>query len=147
MESPHFCYDCTFKHLSAARVLYNEIANGYMNVDHISYLVGNMALAETHIFERHPDIAEAVRKERKAFWDGLIVGDLVRPEFEKLLQHVYAAAVELGEIEAGDELGDVDMSMDLSQQEQTALALDKLALGKPEWKRVDGSADKQAEVG
>ena len=93
MDSAHFCYDCTFKHLSRARVLWNEVMNGYENVDHIGYVVGHMASAEEHIFERHPKIANEIREGRKKFWDSCLAGDIERPEFEIYLQHVWDAAI------------------------------------------------------
>ena len=91
--SEHFCYDCAFKHLSCARILWNEINNGYDNTDHISYMIGNMALAETHIFELHPDIAYLIRDGRKQAWEGILAGEVVRPDFETYLNDVYNAAI------------------------------------------------------
>ena len=94
--SEHFCYDCAFKHLSAARVLWNEVNTGYLNVDHISYIVGNMALAEVHIFEKHPEIAESIREGRKKFWDSIAAGDMERPDFEDCLGQLYKVATDWG---------------------------------------------------
>jgi len=50
-----------------ARILWNEVQNGWNNTDHMSYIVGNLALAEIHIFELHPHIADVIRNGRKAF--------------------------------------------------------------------------------
>jgi len=73
--SGKFCYDCCFKHLSVARVLYNEIHLGYYNPEHISSLIGNLAEAEAHIYEKHLELAVAIRKVRKEIWESIILID------------------------------------------------------------------------
>ena len=98
-ESEHFCYDCAFKHISAAKVVWNELNMGYFNNDHISYVVGNLHAAEVHLFELYPDIANDIRAGRKLFWDGVLDGDIVRVDFDKYLDAVMTAATELNEEE------------------------------------------------
>jgi len=108
--SEAFCYDCCFKHLSSAKVLLVEINNGYENVDHISNVVGNMALAEMHIYELYPEIAVAIRAERKKFWEGVLEGDIVQISFDNILQTVYDVATDISPegIPVELQLGEVD---------------------------------------
>jgi hypothetical protein len=88
-DSEHFCYDCAFKHLSTARVLWNEINMGWNNVDHISYIIGNLHAAEVHLFERHPGLVEKIRKDRKKFWDAILDGDMVKLPFDDYLKELW----------------------------------------------------------
>lgn len=61
------CWYCCFKHVSAARILAAEIKNGYNNIEHLSLLCGHLANAEEHAIFSYPDLAEAIRKQRKNF--------------------------------------------------------------------------------
>ena len=126
MNSPHFCYDCAFKHMSMARINWNEVSNGWRNTDHISYVVGNMSLAEIHIFELHDKIAGLIRDERKQFWDAILCGDNYRPDFEVILERIMDAATEMDD-ETGMILGltDLDVGKEIkamrTEEEEEAL--------------------------
>ena len=92
-HSLHFCYDCAFKHVAAARVYWNEVQNGYFDIDHVAYVVGNLACAEIHIFELHDELAISLREMRKAFWDSFLCEDPYRPDFESVLNALVDAAI------------------------------------------------------
>lgn len=89
------CYDCAFKHISAAYVTWCEIQDGYDRSDHYMKLVGNLVHAEEHLIDQHPDLAERIREARKAWWDSKALGGECRPPFEELAQSVWELVVAL----------------------------------------------------
>lgn len=78
-----FCRECTFKHLSQARVVWGEMNNGYeptveqgpegrlltkMDASHLAKFVGHMSEAESHIQFHDKQMAKDIRLARMAVW-------------------------------------------------------------------------------
>ncbi len=68
------CYDCAFKHLAEAYVVWFEIENGYQNPEHYLKFVGNLAQAEAHLVSKHPALAASIRECRKGWFDARVMG-------------------------------------------------------------------------
>ena len=62
------CEDCARKHLSQANIESGELPayDGDEDDDHWWDMVGHMAEAEDQLRKKHPIIADAIRKDRKA---------------------------------------------------------------------------------
>jgi len=83
------CYDCAFKHVSAAWVAWCEIYDGYKRPDHFMKVIGHLAHAEEHLVDRHVEIAEKLREERKLFWDAIVMDGFYRPCFEEINDSIW----------------------------------------------------------
>lgn len=83
------CYDCAFKHISCAYVVWAEIRNGYNEPGHYMKFVGHMAHAEEHLIDRHDDMPGQIREARKLWWDAQLTGATYRPPFEEWLQAIW----------------------------------------------------------
>ena len=90
------CYDCAFKHVSAAMVIWNEIQQGYNDILHLAKFVGNMSEASDHLVRGDPELANWLRDERVKFYDSDIHN--YRPPFEDMLVKIIEAANKVEEI-------------------------------------------------
>ena len=81
------CFECAFKHLSAAMVAFDEIANGHRDISHVAKLIGHLSHAEEHTVKRWPELATSIRSERRGFWT-----EKKPPRFEFLLAELCNAA-------------------------------------------------------
>lgn len=67
------CYKCAFKHLSMAKKVWTELHTGYAgDIPHIASLIGDLACAEAHLFEKQPDLAAAIRTDRRKIFDEVL---------------------------------------------------------------------------
>ena len=85
------CYDCATKHLADAAVAWSEMKSGETAA--LLDVLGNLSHASNHLIEKHPDLANAIRTDRKAIWESLIQQTpFIRPDFESRVGDVFAAA-------------------------------------------------------
>ena len=93
------CWDCAFKHLSRARITWEELRLGYFDdIGHISKVVGDLSHAEHHIHESDLVLAERIRQDRVVLTQQLAMGSApeYRPAFEEYMavcwEHITEAA-------------------------------------------------------
>jgi len=82
------CYDCAVKHLTEAKTAWSES-------DPMSWMdaLGNLGHASNHLVERHPQLANAIREDRKRVWEGIVgASAYLRPTFEEHIQAVFEIA-------------------------------------------------------
>jgi hypothetical protein len=73
------CYDCATKHLADAGVVWDDMEMGDFNA--FVEVLGNLSHASNHLIEKHPDVADIIRKNRKAIWEAF-VKELPMPQNE-----------------------------------------------------------------
>jgi hypothetical protein len=93
------CYKCAFKHLAQARHVFTEICQGYaVDPIHIADLIGDLGCASGHLFEKQPNLSEALREDRVSLLDFFAANPgkfpNKRPDFELYLRVVYEFMVE-----------------------------------------------------
>ncbi len=89
MSSVQLCYDCAFKHISDAATIWNEIENGYNVPNHFMKFVGALSQAADHLVEKHPEVAAAIREDRKEWFDAKVMGSTFRPRFEEWADFIW----------------------------------------------------------
>lgn len=62
------CKQCVIKHLSAAIILMDEVADGYPT--HKYYVIGNLSEAESECGSDNKDLKESIRDARKTYYGG-----------------------------------------------------------------------------
>jgi len=100
------CYDCAFKHLSAAYEVWLEIEGGYDEVEHFMKLVGNLAQAEAHLIVSQPKLAADIREHRKKWFDARVLGVRYVVPFTELAVGLWAAILVEVRADVKEEGGD-----------------------------------------
>jgi hypothetical protein len=87
------CYKCAFKHISSAKVIYDELRQGYHTDPlHVSWFVGEMSCAAAHLIDKQPDMADAIRTDRIRVSDEILATSCppkYLPEFDVYIKEVY----------------------------------------------------------
>lgn len=83
------CFDCAFKHVATAMVIWHEMQQGYNDYLHLGKFVGHMSEASDHLLPSSPELANLIRDERIVCYDNQLHD--YRPKFEMLLEKIIEA--------------------------------------------------------
>jgi len=81
-----------------AKRVWTELHTGYAgDIPHIASLIGDLACAEAHLFEKQPDLVAAIRSDRRKILDEILAHPdrppTHKPDFNAYLDAVFQLEV------------------------------------------------------
>ena len=64
-ETLNTCLECAVKHVTMARIQYDEYRQNHLSLMDLAKCIGNLACCELHIIDPYPDLAALCREVRK----------------------------------------------------------------------------------